>query len=198
MHIVEQYQHSGVDVRICYDDDPTSPREWSNIGTMICWHSRYNLGDEQASHDYDSLDDLVASFDARVILPLYLYEHGGITMNVGGFLDPWDSGQVGYIYVTAETIREEYSCKRISARRLADVERVLRQEVETYDEYLTGRVYGYVVDEDGPDEDSCWGIYGLKYCKEEAENMAEHAAKARRSPDRIYVDAVPIEEALCV
>ena len=30
-----------------------------------------------------------------LMLPLYLYDHSGITMNTTGFSCPWDSGQVG-------------------------------------------------------------------------------------------------------
>lgn len=37
-------------VLICPDHDPMNPRkEFDNVGTMYCWHSRYNLGDEQPS-----------------------------------------------------------------------------------------------------------------------------------------------------
>jgi len=190
----ESYEHAGVSVKIYYDEDPMSPREWDNLGTMVCWHRRYNLGDDQAPRDYDSVQDLIESYDAKVLLPLYLYDHSGITMNVGGFSDPWDSGQVGFIYVTAETIRKEYGCKRITAKVLANVETCLRSEVGTYDQYLTGDVYEYVVDEDGRDEDRCCGLFGLEYAKEEANDVADWVARQRRLPDRIYVDAVPIEE----
>ena len=30
---------------------PDNPRNWDNIGTMVCFHSRYDLGDK---HYYDS------------------------------------------------------------------------------------------------------------------------------------------------
>ena len=34
------------------DDDPTDPREDQDwLGTMACWHRRYNLGDEQPKCD---------------------------------------------------------------------------------------------------------------------------------------------------
>jgi len=29
------------------------PRDWDNVGTMVCWHNRYKLGDEQPSLDPD-------------------------------------------------------------------------------------------------------------------------------------------------
>jgi len=33
------------------DLDPMDPREWDNLATMVCWHRRYNLGDEQPEED---------------------------------------------------------------------------------------------------------------------------------------------------
>ncbi|HUX02457.1 MAG TPA: hypothetical protein VMY35_15960, partial [Phycisphaerae bacterium] len=58
-----------------------------------------------------------------------------------------------------------------------DAEACLRAEVSTYDDYLTGQVFGYVVeDEDGNDLDSCWGFYGEDYCRETARESAEAIA----------------------
>ena len=37
--------------------------------------------------------------DKVFYLPLYLYDHSGITMSTGSFCDSWDSGQVGFISV---------------------------------------------------------------------------------------------------
>ena len=37
-------------VRIKRDDYPQNPREWDNLGTMVCGHRRYCLGDEQAQN----------------------------------------------------------------------------------------------------------------------------------------------------
>lgn len=39
-------------IRIEYDDDPMHPRkDMDNLGTMVCWHGRYELGDEQPRQD---------------------------------------------------------------------------------------------------------------------------------------------------
>ena len=100
-----------------------------------------------------------------VILPLYLYDHGGITINTSGFSCPWDSGQIGYIYMTRETIFKEYGGKRLTKKLRTRAESLLRSEVETYDQYIRGEVYGYVADDDG---ESCWGFFGLDYAREEA------------------------------
>lgn len=96
-----------------------------------------------------------------VILPLYLYDHSGITMSTSSFSCPWDSGQVGWIYVFYEKIRKEYNVKRVSAKLRKQITEYLVGEVQTYDQYLTGDVYGYeLTDSEGNDVESSWGYYG--------------------------------------
>lgn len=130
--------------------------------------------------DVDSARRFAAEVAERggVVLPLFLYDHSGITMSTGSFACRWDSGQVGFIYVLKEEIDAEWD---------GDVERAekyLKGEVETYDQYLTGDVWGYVIeDEDGEHIESCWGFFGDKYAVEEGQSMlksvAEDAAKKR-------------------
>jgi hypothetical protein len=96
------------------------------------------------------------------ILPLYLYDHSGITISTKPFGCPWDSGQVGFIFADRE-------CKEYD-----DMLAGLTAEVETYDSYLTGDVYGYTIeDQDGNVVHSCWGFYGCEYCKTEALHNAQ-------------------------
>lgn len=152
------------------DPHPESPREWDNLGTIVCWHVRYRLGDVQPKM---SPDEWLAEVPAdSVILPLYLYDHGGITMRTAPFLCPWDSGQVGWIYVTAEKIKAAYGWKRLTDVRRKKVGAALRSEVETYSTYLEGEVYGFnVVGKSGESIDSCWGFFG---CNPEVNGMAAH------------------------
>jgi hypothetical protein len=174
-------------VNIRTDDDPESPREWDNLGTMVCFHRRYNLGDNHSYTDprefihhisglyedesYEYLTDEqyerceTVAYEKNVILPLYLYDHSGITMNTSGFSCPWDSGQVGWIYIPLTKIREEFSVKRVTKKMRERIAQYLTNEVETYDNYITGNVYGFSIerhDEDGDDVDidSCWGFFG--------------------------------------
>jgi len=146
-------------VRIEPDLDPCNPRTERDChaGRMICWHGRYDLGDE---HDYalprDFRED--TDFDACVILPLYLYDHSGLIISTGPFTCPWDSGQIGWIICDPGMIRSLFNWDRERA------EEALRAEVAEYDAYLRGAVYGFIVEEhdgDGWEEvDSCWGFYG--------------------------------------
>jgi hypothetical protein len=166
-------------IKIIQDSDPTSPREDDNLGTMICFHRRYNLGDK---HDYQSISELKDKNDV-ISLPLYLYDHGGITMSTSPFSCSWDSGQVGVIFVSKKRVREEFGVKRISNKLQEKVINILKGEVETYDQYLTGDVYGYEICEvitcsEGHEHenelDSCWGFYGSDYCMEEAEGIVKY------------------------
>jgi hypothetical protein len=123
-----------------------NPRNWDNMGKMICFHRRYSLGDK---HDYNHNDynnweemknAIMKKEDSCVILPLYLYDHSGITMNTKGFSCRWDSGQVGWIFVSKKKIREEYNVKRITKSLVSKVTELLINEVDIYDKYLTGEL----------------------------------------------------------
>jgi len=55
-------------------------------------------------------------------------------------------------------------------------EKCLRREVETYDKFLTGQVYGYSVT--GPDcEDSCWGFFDLESMVQEVKSNIANAGE---------------------
>ena len=45
--------------------------------------------------------------DKVAILPLYLYDHSGLTMSTNDFGDRWDSGCVGFIYMDKDTAMRE-------------------------------------------------------------------------------------------
>lgn len=158
----------GKTLKIYQDENPESPREWDNMGIMVCWHSRYNLGDKNNFKSPGDFQEWLKNNPA-IVLPLYLLDHSGITISTRDFKDSWDSGQVGYIYVTHKKIKEEYG--KVTKATKARAEKMLRSEVETYDQYLRSAVYGFVVEakpkkypccghETIEQLDSCWGFYG--------------------------------------
>jgi hypothetical protein len=161
-------------LRLYYDDSPSDPREDSNLTKMVCFHNRYSLGDDHDlnTDDFDGWDEmekyLTGTEDPIVIKSLYLYDHGGITIGTRPFGDRWDSGQVGFVYIRKEDVRNEFSIKRCGQRITERCDVLLQGEVETYDKYLRGEVYGYKVFKvtDGIEEetDSCWGFYDENDC----------------------------------
>lgn len=201
-----KFEHDGDQycVLIHQEDGPESPRDWENLGIMVCWHRRYNLGDQHdhksaksffvslaetvLPHEalidkvksgetnlyieytddpddelpYELRDDsgcpilsartedelflggnfdeildwidvgvlrtLLGESDQIAMLPLYLYDHSGITMNTSGFSDPWDSCQVGYIYMTKEVFLKETGYTEAEWPQRAD--EMMRDEVK--------------------------------------------------------------------
>lgn len=145
-----------------------NPRtEFDTLGTLVCFHKDYSLGDktELKSGMFTSWDDLERHLfnecNAAIALPLYLYDHSGITIRTHPFGCRWDSGQIGFIYLEKDKLLKWYNREKITRQLLKSVEKDLISEVELYNHYLTGQVFGYVVrDEKGVEVDSCWGFYG--------------------------------------
>lgn len=159
-------------IEVEQEQSPMNPRvENDNLGKMVCFHKRYSLGDEHGydADDYNGWHEMEKAIDMRenvaVILPLYLYDHSGITISTSPFSCPWDSGQVGFIYMTKKDAIENYGKKIMTKAVREKAEKYLKAEVETYDQYLTGEIYTldvYEIKEDEADEliESIGGFYG--------------------------------------
>jgi len=228
-------------LKIVYDEYAESPREnQDNLGTMICWHNRYNLGDK---HSYYSIEDFLSTLvresaddrdiveyvrdgkadglaleyspathkwglksyndfskkwytdctytppinaeygiisddiiermterdllsfaeRANVIMPLYFYDHSIQSISTESFRGRahhanWDSGTVGFVYVSNKDIAKEYG--DTSPNNIEKAKQLISSEVVTYDCYLRGDCYGFQLYKDGDEVDSCWGFIG--------------------------------------
>jgi hypothetical protein len=233
---VEDYK--GYTVKIVQDNDSDNPRNWDNAGKMICWHNRYELGNEQPKNnpqewlayllqskirfnsriyndildmDTNTLLDKLAEF--YIFLPLYLYDHSGITISTSHgypFNDRWDAGQVGFIYISKQDAVKEWGKKLFTKTVETKAVGCLKSEVATYNDYLTGNVCGYqVCDEDGEVLDSCYGFYpdhdgkpdsDYAYCLQEAKSMVDWYVKQdeqKKWEDAQALDLVQSLDALC-
>jgi hypothetical protein len=159
--------YKGYEIKIIQDEFSKNPREeFDNLGTMVCFHRQYNLGDK---HSY-TVDKIKEKIKTCIALPLYLYDHSGITINTTGFSCRWDSGQIGYIILEKEKARKEYGI--LTKKRIEKILSYLKSEVKIYDNYLTGEIYGYEIE---TLEKSCWGFYGSDHEKSGLLEMAKNA-----------------------
>lgn len=159
-----------------HDQDAQSPREWDNLGKMVCFHRRYNLGDKH-TFSVEEAKALAVRVEKEggVVLPLYLYDHSGITIATTPFSCPWDSGRVGFIYADRAAILKMFGKTRMAKGMKDAAKDQLQKEVKTYDQYLTGEVYGYMVkDEKGEELDSCWGFFGEDAAKEQGQDSLKY------------------------
>lgn len=197
--IIEYRNHT---INIDPDTDPFDPRtEHDNSTVMVCNHGKYKLGDEhnwttphaavdgtcsKLISNYEGSYDLESAFEALskapcVMCPLYLYDHSGITISTSPFSCPWDSGQVGFVYISYEILAKECGIKDAGPgwepnnEHLQIASAIIKGEVSAYDDYLTGNVWQYRITKGvGEDENTecasyCGGFVGNReYCIEAA------------------------------
>lgn len=126
----------------------------------------------------DDVNELIAEKKPRVFLPLYAYIHSGVSLRLGRFdgLVPqghaeFDSGVIGFVYVTSEKIRESYGVTRITKAVLEKARKLLESEVNLWNSYFAGDVYGWEIRDTENGNiliESCYGYYGYTDCVEQA------------------------------
>lgn len=160
--------HKGYTVKIIADQDAQPPDEFGDEGRFIVttrnrYFERLHNGKDAAEVMEDK--DFTKKY---WIFPLYMYAHSGVALNLGRggqFSDPWDSGQVGFVFCAKSERRYRVRDFKKSWSALRSAE----SYIEEWNQYLSGDVWGYVIeDADGNYVDSCWGFYGLEYCRSEA------------------------------
>jgi hypothetical protein len=171
-------------VKVDYENYPESPREWDNLGKMVCFHKRHSLGDKHNynPNDYESFEelkkDILKNEKVGVILPLYLYEHGGVCIRTSPFSCPFDSsGQIGFIYTTREEILKNFRGKILTQKLKTSVEQILEKEVETYTKYIEGEVYSFEVLKDDERIEYCGGYYDSDECMKEGVDTVNYMIK---------------------
>lgn len=182
------------------DQFPEDPRSWDNLGTMLCCHREYQLGDCNSNRETElqlaeicrkygksdeEIDEMTFAEEVRFILdqdnvcglPLWLYDHSGISISTGRVC-PWDSSFVGLIFVEKDFYLAQ-TCLKDEEDWRAKAKETLEGEVETYSDFLEGNVYmwtlyeptvvirqsmdgkelGRKIDEEGEMVDSVGGFY---------------------------------------
>lgn len=206
---VTTFEVGGLRIRVMTDENAQDPRENDNVSRMACTHKRYDLGDEKwgiDSSQFDSWDEVQAAIEEEhkpvAILPLSLTDHGGLSMSIG-VSRGWDSGQVGFIYVTREALDEAWGAEHVQAmteqERVETAERCMRAEVAEYDAHLRGEVYRFVIEEpkkcgeckhtEWTEVESLCGFYGYDEVCATAREMAEAIVESRRAKREQYEDA---------
>lgn len=174
-------------LKIEHDSFTDSPREWDNLGTVVVFHKNYDFGDKTNLNSSmfegwcELKDHLINELNAKICLPIYMYDHSGITISTSPFGCKWDSGQVGYIYVSNTRIIEEYGDdSEDSIKKATDV---LEAEIKILDQYLTGDVYSFTLVKEVTCDlghiheeiiDSCGSFYGSN---EKTNGIMEHIDK---------------------
>lgn len=132
--------YNSFNLKVSQDQHAMNPREkYRTYNFLYCFHKRYRLGDENNYNpdDYSSWDGIKEQFEKDysidTILPVYMYDHSGLILNTTGFSCRWDSGQVGFIFMTEQ--------QRYLFSKSFDAKNYLEEAVAEYSQYLEGRIY---------------------------------------------------------
>ena len=165
-----------------FEDDIEDPREYykdTNMSKMICFHRRYQLGDKhnfktpsEFNEWYNKNKDKVAC-----IMPLYLLDHSGLAISIHDFKDPWDSGQVGYVYILKETLKEHGMADDIGSYDVCRT--MIETEVDEYDNWLRGipQYYAFNITDQNDEPIECMGVFEFTSFKDmisEMKDRSEH------------------------
>lgn len=163
--------------RIEDDPNPPNPRcNQLTISTIVCWHKRHTLGDIQPvidpaeyfldllldkglvtqyevddSYHYNEMAyrELSALVNEHVFrLPVYLNNHSGIRISTTKFSCPWDSSQLGWVYLLKTDALVKFPER---GDMLWDrVFSILKKEVSDYDHFINGEVSSYFFEQKSP------------------------------------------------
>jgi hypothetical protein len=187
--IIASEKVGNLTVNILPDAGPMNPRtECDNLCVMVCFHGRYTLGDKDHGYkesNFNGWDALEAEIwkkeDPAVVLPLYMYDHSGLTIATHPFACPWDSGQIGFIFARKADIRKAYDVKRITKKVREQVEKLMLAEVEEYDSYVRGECYYWQIEDENENilesGGGCLGDWEKNGLLQEGINMANSILK---------------------
>ena len=179
---IETIEHEGLKVKIYQDMDAESPASWGDDNLFLVHYHRDfwqekkevlvedDLRDIYQGNKTDAVKELRRKYH---IFPVSAYIHSGVSLSLASGFDcdaqGWDTSHVGAFFVA----KEEFKTKK-------QAEDCAEGMIETWNQYLSGDVYGYVVeDEKGEHLDSCWRFYGIEQAREEGLSMAKWHAGER-------------------
>ena len=174
-------------VQVQYDDWAESPREWSNLWTILTW-SGYNSIDENPYYDFEEFlsDNLTEKqianlykgepstkefFDkvkkrfynlGYLVAPISKYKHGQVSYSAG-VSNGWDARVVGIAMVNINDIKKEYKTTVLSKDLKEKIHAILDSELDTYNLWANGYVYNVsLVSFDGGYVDCLGGMIGYE------------------------------------
>jgi hypothetical protein len=200
---METFEHDGFTVNIHSDHDSEGPDGWGDEGVfLVGFHRQFSverdgikspedvvwywpkerivqhLIEDEGYDPADAKDEAESGhIPGYEVFPLQAYIHSGVSLSLGSFSCPWDSGHVGWVLVKLSEVGEGTTdAGRVTARVCAE------GLVETWNQYLSGDVWGFVItDSDGAEveDGSCWGFYGMDECIAEAKRTCPSVAETR-------------------
>lgn len=176
MNAYETFSLRNYTVKLYQDYDFETPEQDSGLFIVTIRNCYFQLEhNDLDANGYTADKELCSRY---WVFPLYAYVHSGVALSMvrrGQFSDPWDSGQIGFVFVA----KSEWRLETQDTKRCVSARTAATHYVEYWNQYLSGDVWGYqITDSDGAEIDSCWGLFGLDYARKEATDAVPETACA--------------------
>lgn len=132
-------------------------------------HKSYNLGKYEDSldhYDYNSWEEykeaLIDIYTPVFIFPVYMLDHSNISFSIIPFNDKWDSGQIGWAYLTKDDILNiaEITDEPVTKESAKDL---LTKELNAYEAYCNGMIYSIEVIDKNNDTNLSMLVFGNNF-----------------------------------
>lgn len=167
-----QIEHLGFTINLVQDEHAESPNNWGDDSAFLVYDHRQFCVERKGfdpSDIFERFQNGGRLYDGYFMFPVYAYIHSGVSLSLGRNSYPFNGG-------FDTSFRGFCLIKRESGTWTSDKARKVAEGItETWNQYLSGDVYGYQVeDKDGTELDSCWGFYGSDHCLEEAKAICAY------------------------
>lgn len=169
-YVGHEFKHHGLNVEVIADEDAQAPENDDSV-FIVTTRNRYFELLYESKDVGELLEDKVFRDQFHVFM-VRAYIHGqvALSLNSGGqFSDPWDSGTIGAVFIS----KSEFKYRNRITRRCTSATKAAQNVIESWNQYLSGDIWGVVVKQGDTVVDSCWGFYGLEEAKAQALEMAE-------------------------
>ncbi|RLI55227.1 MAG: hypothetical protein DRP09_10455 [Candidatus Thorarchaeota archaeon] len=142
---IRTIEKGGYRLEIFQDEYTENPRKTNdNFGTIVTIYGKYGYGDIKTIDPEEYIKDLSDEMQL-LTLPIYVYDHSGIAPSTGQFRCPWDSGQIGFIFISHEKIKEELG--ELTVNTIDQARKNMESEIKELGLWINGSVYGYILTE---------------------------------------------------
>lgn len=164
---MRKYKLGEKTIEVIHADDADNPRDWACVSKIVCFHWRYKFPNDAdiRSQDFDGWDSiekhLRKKLGAKVVTPIFLYDHSGLAISHEPFSCPWDSWQIGFAYVDRE------GAEVLKTNRKKRLEEAMLSELRDWGAYVSGNCWAY------KDDEEVW--HGTYYGDVETSGLLEDA-----------------------
>ena len=183
---IKTIPYKGAKINIYQDNVVDGPDSWEDEGLfLVGFHRDFCV--QRNGFDEDVCRELITgeieSEEAREIAKKYYYFgleayiHSGVVLALsyeGNFPDRrWDVSQLGLVFVSKKETKSRKRAKELAEGLIKD-----------WNDYLSGNVYGYMIETSEGERGGCWGFYGdweTSGLLEEARREADEAIRERKN-----------------